>query len=178
MQYYILIFSAVILFSLMFPVNKKYSIRFGSSAQASLAFSSVCGVVSTLIALFFALTSEGGLQFTWFSFLIAVLVAVFCCIYTFIGFKMMSLGNMSVYTMFLMLGGMLVPYLFGVFLLDEKISAARIIGVIILAISLIFPVIARKKEGRSSVVFLLFCLDKSNFSFAIFSPMVLLYTNP
>lgn len=60
--------------------------------------------------------------------------------------------------MFLMLGGMLLPYLFGVIRLNEEISVFRIIGVILLALSLVFPVIAREKSGKSSALFIVLCL--------------------
>ena len=88
----------------------------------------------------------------------AAIVAALCCTYTFIGFKIMALGSLSVFTMFLMLGGMMLPYLYGVFLLNESVSVFRIIGFVLLAASLVFPVVAREKAGKSSVIFIVLCL--------------------
>ena len=84
------------------------------------------------------------LAVTPYSLLMAAIIAGLCCLYTLIGFKMLALGNMSVYTMFLMLGGMLLPYLYGVFSLGESVSIWRIVGVILLALSMVFPVLGAK----------------------------------
>lgn len=62
---------------------------------------------------------------------------------------------MSVYTMFLMLGGMLLPYLFGVVWLDEPLSVFRIIGVILLIVSLALPCISEFKSAKA--LFLILC---------------------
>lgn len=153
-----MMFAAVVLLALQFSTNKAYSIRCGSTASASLTFTTIAGFLSAAVSLLIAFATGEGFSVTLYSFVMAFLVAVFCCTYTFIGFKIMSLGNMSVYTMFLMLGGMLLPYLFGVFWLSEDVSVWRVIGVLLLVFSLAFPVIAKNKEGKSSAVFIVLCL--------------------
>ena len=153
-----MMFAAVVLLALQFSTNKAYSIRCGSTASASLTFTTIAGFLSAAVSLLIAFATGEGFSVTPYSLVMAFLVAVFCCTYTFIGFKIMSLGNMSVYTMFLMLGGMLLPYLFGVFWLSEDVSLWRVIGVLLLVFSLAFPVIAKNKEGKSSAVFIVLCL--------------------
>lgn len=150
--------AAVVLLALQFSTNKAYSLRCGSTARASLTFTTIAGLLSSVVSLIIALATGEGFRVTTYSLIMAALVAIFCCTYTFIGFKIMSLGNMSVYTMFLMLGGMLLPYFFGVFWLGEDVSAARIIGVLLLIFSMAFPVISKNKEGKSSVIFIVLCL--------------------
>jgi len=155
MQYYLLILLAVILLALQFSTNKLYQLRCGNTAAASLTFSTLSGLTTSV--LFFILTLATGETFTVtpYSLMMAAIIAVLGCTYTFIGFKIMAFGSMSVFMMFLMLGGMLLPYLFGVFWLDEAISAGRIIGVILLVISMVFPVLSKDRSG--GVIFVLLC---------------------
>lgn len=147
MQYYILILLAVILLALQFSTNKLYQLKCGNTADASLTFSAMSGLTTS--AIFFVLTIVSGEKLTLspYSICMAAIIAVLCCSYTFIGFKIMSLGSMSVFMMFLMLGGMLLPYLFGVFYLDEQVTVWHIVGVVLLAVSMIFPVISKNRGG-------------------------------
>ncbi|MBR5680098.1 MAG: hypothetical protein IKX19_05535 [Clostridia bacterium] len=150
MQYYLYIFAAVVLLALQFSTNKAYGLRCGDGAKASLIFATAAGFASAVVTFLIAETVGGGFRFTWFSLLMGALMASLSCAYTLIGFKIMALGDMSVFMMFLMLGGMMLPYLFGVFVLREEISVWRILGVILLTVSMVFPVLARKKAGKSA----------------------------
>lgn len=158
MQYYIMILIAVVLLAVQFASNRAYSIRQGSSAKASLTFTTLVGFTCAVVMLLIAVFSGEGFVITPYSLGMGAIVAALCCTYTFIGFKIMALGSLSVYTMFLMLGGMMLPYLFGVFWLNEEVSLWRIIGFLLLALSLVFPVVAREKAGKSSVIFIVLCL--------------------
>ena len=53
-----------------------------------------------------------------------------------LGFRILSQGSMAIYTMFLMIGGMLVPYAMGVLFLGEELSTLRCAGVIAICCSL------------------------------------------
>lgn len=159
MQYYIFIFAALILLSLQFAANKEYGILRGNSTESSIMFTTYASFASTVIPLLYAVITHETITVTPYSLVMAILIGLFCCTYTAIGFKIMELGSLSVYTMFLMLGGMLLPYLFGIIWLKESISIARIIGVILLIISLVFPVAARRESGKSGALFLILCLS-------------------
>ncbi|MBR5446306.1 MAG: hypothetical protein IKV57_09285 [Clostridia bacterium] len=157
-MYYLMILAAVVLLALQFCTNKFYQLRFGNAVTTSLLFTALGGLTTAL--LFFCI---GGfrLSVTPYSLTMAAIIAVLCCLYTLIGFKMFALGNMSVYTMFLMLGGMLLPYLYGVFWLNEEITVCRILGVILLALSMVFPVLGTgddENKKKTRTLFLLLCL--------------------
>lgn len=154
MQYYLLILLAVVLLALQFSTNKLYQLKCGNTAVASLTFSTLSGLTTSVIFLILTFVMGETFTVTPYSLWMAAIIAVLCCTYTFIGFKIMTFGSMSVFMMFLMLGGMLLPYLFGVFYLNEEISAARIFGVIFLAISMIFPVLSKDRLGGRIFVFL------------------------
>ncbi len=156
MQYYLMILAAVVLLALQFSANKLYQLRFGNAIPTSLLFTALNGLVTAL--LFFCVNGFK-LVITPYSALMAAIVAILCCTYTLLGFRIMSLGSMSVYTMFLMLGGMLLPYFYGVLWLDESVSVWRILGVALLAVSMIFPALGRKDDQKNTkILFLALCL--------------------
>ena len=165
MQYYLYIFAAVVLLALQFSTNKAYGVRCGDGARASLVFATAAGFASALVTYVIAVTVGGGFRFTWFSLFTGALMASLSCAYTLIGFKIMALGDMSVFMMFLMLGGMMLPYLFGVTVLGEFRDAEpwriamRVAGLVLLTLSMIFPVLARRKSGKGGGrLFVVLCL--------------------
>ena len=162
MQYYLFILAAVVLLALQFSTNKAYGQRRGDGAKASLVFAAACGFASAAITFVIACLT-GGFRFTPFSLLLGAVMASLSCAYTLIGFKIMALGDMSVFMMFLMLGGMMLPYIFGVSVLGEFDGAEpwrivlRVAGLVLLTVSMVFPVFARKKAGKSGGLFALLC---------------------
>ncbi len=158
-MYYLIIFAAVFFLALQFALNRAYEIQVGNAVKTSLIFTALTGAATAVVSLIIAFISKDVFVIAPYSIVMAVVVAALCCSYTLIGFKVMSLGSLSVYMMFLMLGGMLLPYIFGVIYLNEEISVFRIIGVILLIISLVFPVIARGKQGKASALFLILCIS-------------------
>jgi drug/metabolite transporter (DMT)-like permease len=76
-----------------------------------------------------------------FSFLWAALLAVVMIPYYMIGIKVLSLGSLAIYSMFMMLGGMLVPFFYGILFLHEKISLGKIFGSVLLTVFIVLQAI-------------------------------------
>ena len=158
-MYTVFIFIAVVLLALQFSANKAYGLRRGDGAKTSLLFLTVTSYLSSAITLIVTFFVGEGFRVTWYSLLMSGIMAALSSAYTVIGFKIMAIGDMSVFMMFLMLGGMLLPYLFGVIRLGEALSVWRVIGVILLALSMVFPVLARRRgKGGGGVLFVVLCL--------------------
>ena len=64
MQYYIYILIAVVLLAVQFASNRAYSIREGSSAKASLTFTTLVGFTCAAVMLVIALFSGEGFVIT------------------------------------------------------------------------------------------------------------------
>ena len=96
MQYYLLILLAVVLLALQFSTNKLYQLRCGNTAVASLTFSTLSGLTTSVIFLILTFAMGETFTVTPYSLLMAAIIAVLCCTYTFIGFKIMAFGSMSV----------------------------------------------------------------------------------
>ena len=67
----------------------------------------------------------------------AFAMAMFCVLYSLIGFRIMKSGNMAYYTLALMSGGMMVPYVFGLLFLKEEFIWFRLIGLIMILATVI-----------------------------------------
>ncbi len=164
---YLYLLCAVILMALQFSLNKFYQSRNGSAIMTSLLYTTLSGLATG--AIFFVINGFQ-LHVTPFSFLCAVGIAVLCLVYSLLGFKIFSLGNFSVFSMFLMLGGMLLPFLYGMLFLGDVAAASplsltvRIIGTVLLVVSMIFPCTdtadddEKKRTKKTKTLFVLLCL--------------------
>ena len=145
----------------MFALNKLWQESNGAGIKTSLLYTALTGVFIGVI-----FTAAGGfrVQITPFSLLCAAVVAVLCLGYNLIGFKVFSIGSYSVYMMFLMLGGMLLPFIYGMIFLGDAEGAgiislaARFTGIVLLTVSLALPCLGGKKEKKNSGLFVLLCV--------------------
>ena len=165
---YIMLFGAAVFLAGQFVMNKFFQSKNGSDIVTSLFYTSIAGGSTSL--LFFIVNGFKISEIEWFSLLCSFGVAALVVLYMLIGFKIFSLGNLSAYSLFLMLGGMILPFVYGmVFLGDrENLSTAafisRIIGVVLLIISMFFPLITKKnpeiseKKNKNSVLFIILCI--------------------
>lgn len=126
---YFMIIVADILLAVSFVMSKLYQIRVGTSEKAGFAFSAVTGLFTALI---FLPINGFKLNITSYSLLMAVLKNVFCIAYTIAGFKMLKMQGMAIYSIFLMSGGMMIPYIWGLLFLDERFSVMRMIGLLLI----------------------------------------------
>ena len=131
---YILVLIAVVLLACDFSVVKFFQKTEGSDSVTGLKFNAILGLFTAVLFFFI-----GGCRFTasWFSILMAALTSLFCASYTQIGFKILQRGNLALYTFFLMSGGMILPYLFGVFFLDEELNLLRAAGLVIFTVAIL-----------------------------------------
>lgn len=152
MQYLMLV-SAAILLSLDFAVNKYYQSFAGTGAKAAFLFNSLLGAFTALI--FFAFNGFK-LSFTPYSFAMASLMSLAVMCYNVIGFKILRSGSMATYTLFLMSGGMMVPYIFGIFFLDEPFSVLRTVALLFILTGIFVSAPAGK---RINTKILLMCIS-------------------
>lgn len=140
---YILILLAVIGIAIQFSLTKLYQKRTtppGLPAQEALLHSMQFSLPCSLIAGSFFLALNGfHLELSLFSLGMAALLSLIGICSSFLGIVVLSKGPISIYTLFMMLGGMLLPFLVGVFLWAESLSTFRIVGMILLVAALFLP---------------------------------------
>ncbi len=154
MVYYLLLILASLLFGAQFMAVKAYEKLGGQGVNASAKFSAV----SCLFAFFIFFFANGcRLQFSTFSVVVALLFAAVGIACNIAGLKTLALGDIAVYSLFMMLGGMMVPFLYGVVFLKEPISGWGIAGLVLLTVALVLPVFGKKK-GKGNALFYVLCV--------------------
>lgn len=120
---------AAVLLAVDFSISKKYQMAETAGITAGMKFNACNGLFTAV--LFFGI---GGIKigFSLFSAVLAFLMSLCGLAYSLLGFKILNKGNMATYSLFLMSGGMLLPYIFGVAFLDEKLSVLRIVGLLLI----------------------------------------------
>ncbi len=151
MQYYLFLLIAVILLAGDFALNKVYQRRAGTCAKAGFKFNALMGLFAA--AIFWAV---GGfkLHFSPYSLILATGFSLAVMLYNLCGFRIMKQGSMALYTLFLMSGGMLLPYVCGLAFWGEPFSVWRTVG---LAIILAAVVLSNGAGGKIDKKILLLC---------------------
>ena len=128
MMYLILILAAF-LFAVQFLFNQQYRQLKGEGIGATMTFSLYTSAISFVILLVL-----GGfkLHITWFSLLIAVLYAAVCLLSSYAGLKAFGTANLSVYSIFMMLGGMLLPFAYGILFANEAFTFAKAMSILLI----------------------------------------------
>ena len=139
---YILIIISTALFSMQFLFNSKFREECGSGWQASVDFS----ILSAISGFILLMVINGfSLKFTPFSLMAATVYAVAGILFNFFGIKALNTANLSLYSIFTMLGGMSLPFVYGIGFMNEELSVAKIICFLLIAASLFFTV----EKGKS-----------------------------
>lgn len=158
MIYYILLIIASLLFGSQFMATKAYEKNSEKSVSSSVWFSAVSGFFACVI---FLCANGFRLSVSPFSVLMAAALAVVSVFSNVVGLKTLSLGDIAVYSLFLMLGGMMVPFVVGAAFLREKVTPWQLAGMCILVFSLLIPVFEkRRKNGdgkKGGAFFYLLC---------------------
>lgn len=160
-----MVFISAILTALSFAVTKKYETFEGGGLASGLKFNVYGGLFITVI--FFIFTGFK-LQFSVFSLIMSAGISLFAILYTLISFKILRKGNMAIFSLFLMSGGMLAPYIYGILFLDESVSVLRVLGIAVILGAMVLSNIS-KDTVKSVPIFLCISVFLLNGLVSIFS---------
>lgn len=143
MEYFVIIM-AVLCFALQFAFTKAFEGVVKQTAVTSLIMLLFTNLIGVLLFL-----CVGGFKvgFSLFSLLWATVFAVIMIPYYMIGIKVLSIGSLAIYSMFMMLGGMLVPYFYGICFLAEDITWGKVVGCVLLTGFIILQTFSQKSTG-------------------------------
>lgn len=148
-MYYLLVLSAVFLFSLQFLFNQKFQQNRGESLESALEFSLYKSIVIVVIMLFIGKFS---IQITPFSVLMATLYAVSGIAMTAFSMKAFAVANLSVYSVFSMLGGMLLPFVLGIGFYNEELSLFKLLCCLLIIVSVLLN-IKKGKQDKKAILY-------------------------
>ena len=161
---YIVLLLAIMCFTAQFAFTKLYE----SAVRQTMVTALVMLIVTSLIGMLLFLFIGGfHVQTTRISVILAVLFALVMIPYYMIGIRVLSLGSLAIYSMFMMLGGMLVPFFYGIIFLHETISIGKILGTVLLSLFIILQAIGQnsptenhpsESTKKRKHLFFVFCL--------------------
>lgn len=131
------------MFGVQFLFNRQYEKESGNDTASTFVFTfiySIGGLIPLLIM--------NGFKFgtTVFTVLMALVTALNSVLYTFCSLKAFARINLSLYSLFAMLGGMLLPFLMGIAFYSEPVTLGKILCVVIVTLALALTV----NKGGSS----------------------------
>ena len=142
--YYVLVIISTVLFSLQFLFNQRFQQTYGTGMKATQVFSLYKSLVIILMML---LISGFKVQFSWFSLGMATIYAVSSIAMGYYSLKAFSVANLSVYSVFSMLGGMILPFFLGILFYDE---GDNLVFKIICCALIVVAVLLNIKSGKQN----------------------------
>lgn len=170
---YILLLLSSLLFSSSTLFNKLYQKKCGSGINATISnmfFASITFCITMYII------SGFSIEFSWFSFLIAFIYSICCCLSLYCGLKAFETANLSVYSMFLMMGSIVIPSIVGIIFYNEKITVEKIICFVLIFIALYLGL--DKGKGSRKAVFYYFAVFFLNGMCGVLSKIHQSYNDP
>lgn len=136
------------MFGLQFFCNQQYERECKSGLSSSMMFI-FGGAVAGLIVL---LAVNGfKWEFTPFTLFMASLAAIDGMIFNFCSLKALGKINLSLYSLFSMLGGMVLPFCLGVFFFDEQFTLGKAICLVAVIVALTLSV--EKGESKGGMIY-------------------------
>lgn len=149
--YYILLFCSALIFSLQFLITKQYQRYNGTGFLSSVRLSFFAYIT---IALFFFIkgcitTQSFNFGFSWFTLFMTLLIAVVSLSNVYMGIKVLSVGDMSIYSMFMMLGSLILPSFVGLIFYQEELTLIKGIALACMFIAILLSVSGADKTKVS-----------------------------
>ncbi len=150
---YLLVLLSVVLLAGAFTVQKFYQKSTDGSTESSTVFSMVSAICSITFLILRNVTADGLMvEFSWYSLINSILKGACGFLYTIIGFKILQRSNVATYMLFLMSGGMVVPAIWGWAFLGEQATVLRVIGIVVILISIVLSNSSVKKLDRKLIL--------------------------
>ena len=132
---YLLLSLAALLLGVDFALNKTYQRIYDATPKSAFLFNSLLCLATFII--YFAAKGFNP-ELTLYSCCLAGLMSLLVMSYNLIGFKILKVsGSIAVYTLYLMTGGMILPYLWGCIFFNEPLSVLRTSGLGVIAAGVI-----------------------------------------
>lgn len=145
-MYYLLVIGATAMFGVQFLFNGKYQEKAGSSVRSSMVLSLITGIVGTIALI---IINGWNITLTPFTVFMAIVCALNALLFNFCSIFALKHINVSIYSLFSMIGGMTLPFVAGICFFNEGITIAKVLCLITISVGLSFTVQkGDKKSGR------------------------------
>jgi drug/metabolite transporter (DMT)-like permease len=148
-MYYGLILLSVAIFGGCFGLDDIYQRRRGTGLRISLEYSLLSALAGLVVL---AAINGFRVEITLFGLIMALLSALIGFGYTFCTFRALRTINLSLYSVFAMLGGMLLPSLQGIVVYGETLTVGKIMCFLLIGVALTLTV-QRGSAGKGFIYY-------------------------
>ncbi len=156
MLYYTLVLISVIMFGGQFFFNRMYQQACGSSLRTSFVFTFFTSLTGAS-----ALFILNGFHFhtTPFTLLVAFFMAINTILFSFFAIKSLGMINLSLFSVFSMMGGMALPFITGILCFGEELTVAKSVCFALVAVSIAFTFDRNGQKGGGIYYFGIFLFN-------------------
>lgn len=165
---YIFLLGACICFSVQVIFSKLYQTKSGGGIKSCLVNSIATSFFGALYCIVYAFISQSAILFTMTkpALIYSLIYAVAGMVATVVFLFGLNYGNLSILTIYSLLGGMILPFLYGIFFCNEDFTLFKCLGTLLLLVSLVpnaydsyknNNVDADKLHKKSRVIFPILC---------------------
>ena len=145
MLYYGMLAGASVMFGTQFLFTRLFRKSYKGNSIEATAVSGFGGAVFGLLSMF--LVNGFCFEYSHFAMVMAVIQTIAGLLFTFCSMKALGKINLSMYSIFSMLGGMALPFAAGIFFFEEPLTLAKSTGLLLIVISFLFTL--KKETGHS-----------------------------
>ena len=142
--YYALLTASVIMFGVQFLFTDKYQKECGQSALAAHRLTFCSGIVGIIILF---IINGFSVEYTHFTLICATASALVSLFYSICSLKALAKINLSLYSLFAMLGGMVLPFVQGIIFYNEELTTGKIICFALITVALALTVNKDTNKG-------------------------------
>jgi drug/metabolite transporter (DMT)-like permease len=138
--------------------QKAYVKEYGSSAR----YTCLQSVISSAIFVGMMMLEGSFPKYTHFSFAVAIIFALLNSICMLISFAVLRIGEMSRYSLFLHLGGLIIPFAYGIFFNGDALTVGKIICLVCVLSALFVSIQLKGKTGSIKALLMylaVFCIN-------------------
>jgi drug/metabolite transporter (DMT)-like permease len=140
---------SVVMFGGCFMLNDVHRRMRASCLKVSLQGSLLSAVAGVVVLL---LVNGFQVHFTFGAVLISFFAALNSIVLSYCGIMALGTINLSLYSLFMMLGGMMLPFWQGIFFYGEKLTVAKIICFVLICAALLVTV-EKGKGNKKAVIY-------------------------
>ena len=141
-MYYSMIAISALLFSMQFMFNDGFVKENGNGLSTALKFSFYTSIVGVILLFFI---NSFHFDVSWFSIAIAMVYSLVCIVLSYCSVKAFSYANLAVYSVFSMIGGMILPFIYGA-VMGEEITFMRVLCCFLICLAVIITV----QDGKTN----------------------------
>ena len=158
-MYYLVLLAAVFMFTAQFAFTNIYGEKVQQKTDQTLVMILLISLIGA--AMYWAV---GGFQVA-FSKTLLFYSAAFALVmipYYVLGIQVLSIGSVAIYSMFMMLGGMALPFAYGLIFLGEPLTWGKAVGCLVLTLAILAQSLTQQKQENAKTekrgLFILLCI--------------------